>query len=123
MNLIKNIMKQPFLICAVVIILWFPTYSTFGQGTPLQSIWKNSGKVGGIFQIDHECHYPFNPESIISILLFFKDGIEYITSGEKRCAWKFSKKLETTVLNSIVLPEYFQEKFLKIIGEIKKRFS
>ena len=51
--------------------------------------------------IDHKCHYPLNPSSIVTILLFKKDGLKYIaTDGEERCAWHFAKEIETTIRNS-----------------------
>ena len=73
-------------------------------------------------KIDHKCHYPFNPANIASIFLFLKKAVDYITSGEKRCAWHFAKKLEESIRSSYLLPEYYQEKFLESIREAKKRF-
>ena len=51
-----------------------------------------------MIKIDHKCHYPFNPSSMVTILLFKKDGLEYIASdGEERCAWHFAKEIEITI--------------------------
>ena len=58
-----------------------------------------------MIKIDHKCHYPFNPSSIVTILLFKKDGLAYIAAdGEERCAWHFAKEIETTIRNSIIIP-------------------
>ena len=76
-----------------------------------------ASKSSTIIEIDHKCHYPFNPSSMITILLFKKDGLEYISSfGEERCAWHFAKEIETTIRNSIIPKSFKQE----LSGEIKK---
>ena len=103
--------------------LWFSAWYVFGQTTLLRSDSRNVNETVDIFKIDHECHYPLNPGSIISVILFFEDGKEYIKFGEKRCAWHFSKKIETTVLTSNFLPQYFREKLLKAIRRLKNRFA
>ena len=76
-----------------------------------------------VWKIDHECDYPFSTESFLVVLLFFKDGIHYISTGEKRCAWHFAKELENKVRDAIFLPSYFKEKFLQKIRKAKQRFD
>ena len=71
--------------------------------------------------VDHQCHYPFNPLSIISILIFKEKGLGYITQGKKRCAWHFAKEVKTTIRDSVVLPNYFKKKLLKDIEEAEKK--
>ncbi len=44
--------------------------------------------------VDNQCHYPFNPLRIISILIFKEKGLGYITQGEKRCACHFAKEVK-----------------------------
>jgi len=73
-----------------------------------------------VITIDHQCHYPFNPSSIIPVIIFQKKGIDYIAQGEKRCAWHFAKEVETTIRDSIVLPSYFKKSYWDV-EEAKKR--
>ena len=75
-------------------------------------------------KIDHKCHYPFNPSSIVTILLFKKDGLEYIaTDGEERCAWHFAKEIETTIRNSKVIPDSYKQELLEEIKKAKLKRS
>ncbi len=76
-----------------------------------------------VIKIDHVCQFPFNPKSIILIILFFDEGMEYIEFGEKRCAWHFTEKIEKTLGASGLLPKYFQEKLFENIKKAKKRFQ
>lgn len=71
--------------------------------------------------IDHKCHYPFNPSSIITILIFQQKGVSYISKGKKRCAWHFAKEVENTIRGSTFLPNYFKKKLLQDIEIAKKR--
>ena len=80
---------------------------------PILSTGKPQSMIRQIKIIDHECHYPFNPSSIVTIIIFQKKGTDYISQGEERCAWHFAKEIETTVRDSVVLPDYFK-KMLKI---------
>ena len=73
--------------------------------------------------IDHKCHYPFNPSSIVTILIFQQKGVSYISKGEKRCAWHFAKEVENTIRGSIFLPNYFKKKLLRDIEIAKKRME
>ena len=82
---------------------------------------KPQSIIGQIKTVDHECHYPFNPSSIITIIIFQKKGTDYISQGEERCAWHFAKEIETTVRDSVVLPDYFKNKILKEVEETKKK--
>ena len=71
-----------------------------------------------MIKVDHKCHYPFNPSSMVTILLFKKDGLDYIgADGEERCAWHFAKEIETTIRNSTIIPDSFKQ---SLLGEIKK---
>jgi hypothetical protein len=70
--------------------------------------------------IDHKCHYPFNPSSIVTILVFQRKGVSYISKGEKRCAWHFAKEVENTIRDSSFLPNYFKKKLLRDIEKAKK---
>jgi len=74
-----------------------------------------------VITIDHQCHYPFNPSSIIPVIIFQKKGIDYIAQGEKRCAWHFAKEVENTIRGSTFLPNYFKKKLLRDIEIAKKR--
>ena len=56
--------------------------------------------------------------SSFSIFLFLKKAVDYITSGEKRCAWHFAKKLEESIRSSYLLPEYYQERGWTADGQI-----
>ena len=69
--------------------------------------------------INHKCNYPFNPSSIITILIFQEKGTTYIALGEKRCAWHFAKEIEDTIKRSIFLPSYFKKKILQKIQKSK----
>lgn len=84
-------------------------------------------RIAGVFnmiEVDHKCHYPFNPSSIVTILLFKKDGLQYIsTDGEVRCAWHFAKEMETTIRNSKVIPESYKQGLLKEIEKVKLKRS
>ena len=71
--------------------------------------------------IDHECHYPFNPSSIVTILIFQQKGKSYISKGEKRCAWHFAKEVENTIRDSVFLPNYLKKKLLRGIEKAKNR--
>ena len=97
--------------------------STFGQTLNFQNNFINLNLTESKIQIDHQCHFPFNPSNILSLFLFFEKGIKYIKSGEKRCAWHFVKKLEVKVQSSAFLPNYLQKNFLKKIKEAKNRFD
>ena len=71
-------------------------------------------------KIDHKCHYPFNPSSMVTILLFKKDALEYIASdGEERCAWHFAKEIETTIRHSKLILEKYKQELLKEIQKAK----
>ena len=77
-----------------------------------------------MIKIDHKCHYPFNPSSMVTILLFKKDGLAYIAAdGEERCAWHFAKEIETTIQNSIIIPDSFRQALLKEIKKAKQERS
>ena len=77
--------------------------------------------IKNIIKIDHACHYPFNPSSIVTIMIFKKKGIDYISQGEERCAWHFAEEIETTISDSVVLPDFFKKKLLKEIKEAKNK--
>jgi len=70
--------------------------------------------------INHKCRYPFNPSSIVIILIFQQKGISYISKGKQRCAWHFAKEVENTIRGSIFLPNYLKKKLLKAIEIAKK---
>ena len=73
-----------------------------------------------MLKIDHKCHYPFNPSSIVTILPFKKTGLEYIaTDGEERCAWHFAKEIETTIRNSKIITDNYKQELLKEIKKVK----
>ena len=74
-----------------------------------------------IVTIDHECRYPFNPSSIVTIIIFKKKGMNYIATGEKRCAWHFAKEIETVISDSIFVPKFYKNKLLKEIQVAKNR--
>ena len=77
-----------------------------------------------MLKIDHKCHYPFNPSSIVTILLFKKTGLEYIAAkGEERCAWHFAKEIETTIRNSKIIPDNYNQELLKEIKKVKLQRS
>ena len=77
-----------------------------------------------MIKIDHKCHYPFNPSSMVTILLFKKDGLEYIASdGEERCAWHFAKEIEITINNSKVLPDNYKKELQEEINKAKLKRS
>jgi len=88
---------------------------------PNLSTGQTQSESGQSIKIDHECHYPFNPSSIVTIIIFQKKGINYIAEGEERCAWHFAKEIETIINDSIVLPNYFKKKLLEKIGKAKNR--
>ena len=71
--------------------------------------------------IDHKCHYPFSPSSIVTILIFQQKGKSYISKGEKRCAWHFAKEVKNTLRDSVLLPNYLKEKLLRGIEKAKNR--
>ena len=77
-----------------------------------------------MIKVDHKCHYPFNPSSMVTILLFKKDGLAYIAAdGEERCAWHFAKEIETTIRNSIIIPNSFKKALLAEINKAKQKRS
>ena len=77
-----------------------------------------------MIKIDHKCHYPFNPSSIVTILLFKKDGLDYIAAdGEERCAWHFAKEIETTIRNSMIIPGNYKQKLLEEVKKAKEERS
>ena len=74
-----------------------------------------------MIKVDHNCHYPFNPSSMVAILLFKKDGLDYIgADGEERCAWHFAKEIEITIRNSII-PDSFKQPLLVEIKKAKQK--
>ena len=78
-------------------------------------------EIEQVLTIDHVCHYPFNPSSIVTIIIFQKKGMNYIATGEKRCAWHFAKEIETVIKDSIFVPNFYKNKLLKEIQVAKKR--
>ena len=77
-----------------------------------------------MMKIDHKCHYPFNPSSMVTILLFKKDGLGYIAAeGEERCAWHFAKEIETTIRNSRIIPDSIKQALLEEIKMAKQKRS
>tara|TARA_B100000029_G_scaffold260828_1_gene257201 strand:+ start:232 stop:471 length:240 start_codon:yes stop_codon:yes gene_type:complete len=77
-----------------------------------------------MIKTDHKCHYPFNPSSIVTILLFKKDGLDYIAvDGEERCAWHFAKEIKATIANSIIIPDTFKKELLEEIEKAKQKRS
>ena len=77
-----------------------------------------------MIKIDHKCHYPFNPSSIVTILLFKKTGLEYIAAdGEERCAWHFAKEIESTIRDSKVIPNSYKQELLEKIKKAKLKRS
>ena len=77
-----------------------------------------------MIKIDHKCHYPFNPSSMVTILLFKKDGLGYIAAdGEERCAWHFAKEIETTIRNSMIIPGNYKQKLLEEVKKAKEERS
>ena len=77
-----------------------------------------------MIKTDHKCHYPFNPSSMVTILLFKKDGLDYIAAdGEERCAWHFAKEIEITIRNSIIIPKTFKQALIEDIKKAKQKRS
>ena len=77
-----------------------------------------------MIKIDHKCHYPFNPSSMVTILLFKKDGLNYIAAdGEERCAWHFAKEIATTIRNSMIIPDNYKQKLLEEVKKAKEERS
>ena len=77
-----------------------------------------------MIKVDHKCHYPFNPNSMVTILLFKKNGLDYIAAdGEERCAWHFAKEIETTIRNSIIIPDNYKQKLLEEVQNAKEERS
>ena len=77
-----------------------------------------------MIKIDHKCNYPFNPSSMVTILLFKKAGLEYIANvGEERCAWHFAKEIETTIRNSKIITDNYKQELLKEIKKVKLQRS
>ena len=77
-----------------------------------------------MLKIDHKCHYPFNPSSIVTILLFKKTVLEYIAmDGEERCAWHFAKEIETTIRNSKIITDNYKQELLEEIKKVKLQRS
>ena len=77
-----------------------------------------------MIKIDHKCHYPFNPSSIVTILIFKKDGLKYIAAdGEERCAWHFAKEIEITIVDSKIIPDGYKQELLKEIKKAKQKRS
>ena len=77
-----------------------------------------------MIKIDHKCHYPFNPSSMVTILLFKKVGLDYIAAdGEERCVWHFAKEIETTIRNSNIIPDSLKQALLEEIKKAKQRRS
>jgi hypothetical protein len=75
-----------------------------------------------MIKVGHKCNYPFNPSSMVAILLFKKDGLDYIGSdGEERCAWHFAKEIKTTIHNSIIIPDIFKPALLEEIKKAKQK--
>jgi len=61
---------------------------------------------------------------MVTILLFKKDGLQYIaTDGEERCAWHFAKEIETTINNSRALPDKYKKELLEEINKAKLKRS
>tara|TARA_Y100001960_G_C14481931_1_gene732248 strand:+ start:374 stop:565 length:192 start_codon:yes stop_codon:yes gene_type:complete len=61
---------------------------------------------------------------MVTILLFKKDGLQYIaTDGEERCAWHFAKAIENTINNSRVLPDKYKKELLEEINKAKLKRS
>ena len=61
---------------------------------------------------------------MITILLFKKNGLDYIaTDGEERCAWHFAKEIETTIRNSKIIPDNFKQVLLEDIKKAKQKRS
>lgn len=78
----------------------------------------------GIVKVDHKCFYPFNPSSIVTVLLFKKKGLQYITTdGEERCAWHFAKEIEATINEAIFITDNYKQELLKEIKQAKLKRS
>tara|TARA_B100000686_G_scaffold346003_1_gene431638 strand:+ start:917 stop:1108 length:192 start_codon:yes stop_codon:yes gene_type:complete len=61
---------------------------------------------------------------MITILLFKKDGLNYIAAdGEERCAWHFAKEIETTIRNSMIIPDNYKQKLLEEVKKAKEERS
>ena len=76
-----------------------------------------------MIKIDHKCHYPFYPSSIVTILLFKNDGLKFISNGEQRCAWHFSKEIEETIRNTKLITDSFKRELLAEIEKAKMKRS
>ena len=61
---------------------------------------------------------------MVTIFLFKKDGLDYIaTDGEERCAWHFAKEIETTIRNSIIIPDNYKKILLEEVKKAKEERS
>jgi hypothetical protein len=108
------------LLCLALIMLWLQTIPF--SNSPNFNEWDNRKTQPTHYQtliIDHKCNYPFNPSSIITILIFQEKGANYIALGEKRCAWHFAKEIEDTIKRSVILPSHYKEKLLQKIQKSK----
>lgn len=77
-----------------------------------------------VVQVDHKCSYPFNPSSIVTILLFKKKGLQYISAdGEERCAWHFSKEIKATINESNFISDSYKQELLKEIKQAQQKRS
>ena len=110
------------LLCLALIMNWLQTIP-FSNSPDFNEFSNRKAQPthGQPLTIDHKCNYPFNPSSIITILIFQEKGTTYIALGEKRCAWHFAKEIEDTIKRSIFLPSYFKKKLLQKIQKSKLR--
>ena len=49
------------------------------------------------------CLYPFNPANIPALLIFYKDGMRYVTQANDTCRNAFADELKKNVLSSILI--------------------
>ena len=51
------------------------------------------------------CFYPFSTTNPLSLLIFYKDGMHYITHSNDPCRHSFANKLKKDVESSFLIPD------------------
>ena len=89
-------MKKKFFIISIICFLNF-SCALNKNSVPIDSS-QNSG-------VTINCSYPFTPSNNLVLLLFYKDAMHYLTHGNDKCRYSFTKKLKKEVQSSFFLSQ------------------
>ena len=78
-------------------------FLNLGCAGPVRSVAVSPPVETGVKEV--KCVYPFEPSNPLALLIFYKDGMHYITHQDDTCRHAFADELKKEVQSSILTPD------------------